>query len=237
MSVIRSAIRGQVYALLHQTSSDTTFSDTQINDWINEAQSLVASIITWPRKRNTTTVALANTATYALPTDWVQTLKVYFGNVAVAGDIQELEIVTEDYLASVAPGWLETTTQSQGRPRYFVVIDKTNFLVYPTPDSANVGKAFNHSYIYEPAALTSDSDTPSMPQPYQNILKFYVLHLAFIANNNKDFATAMFNDFMAHHKQIQADANKEAKQSLQWVWVDRVGLDVGGDSVGESLQL
>lgn len=237
MSVNRGAVRSQVYALLHQTSSDTNFDDDKLNGWIDEAQSLVASIITWPRQYDTSKVAIAGTATYALPTDWIQTLRVFFGTTTLAGDMKPLEIVSEDYLTSVSPGWLENTVASRGRPRYFVIKDKQNFLVHPTPDTDSVGKVFHHNYVYEPAALASDSSEPAMPLPYQNILKFYVAHLAYIALGNKDFATAMFNDFMAHHKQIQADSNKETAQTMQWAWVDRVGMDDSNGSIGENLTL
>jgi len=77
VALTRSQIRSQVYALLHQSSSDTNFSDDQINSWIDETQSLVATIIQYPRKYDSTVPAVAGTSVYALPTDWVMTLRVF----------------------------------------------------------------------------------------------------------------------------------------------------------------
>src|SRR3990167_10366002 len=118
---IRSAIRSQSYTLLRETSGDSNFTDTQINDFIDQAISLIAPIIEHPRKESSGTQVSEGNGDVTLPTDNLVILNAYFGDKAVLSDWTPIKVVTEEVLKAIAPNWGQTPTSSEGRPAYFLV--------------------------------------------------------------------------------------------------------------------
>lgn len=223
-----AAIRNQVYALLKQTSGDSQFTDAQINGFINEAQRLLVPIIELPRKHGTAVQVTAGMGDITLPTDNVLILDVYYGDPAVRGSVRKLAVITEQTLSALHPGWLETNTDSRGTPRFFVKRNETTGLLFPRADtnSSTTGKTVILNYVYTPTDLSSDSDSPSFPLPYHDVMKFYVLYLIWMALKEPVLAEQYKTDFFEHHKNIQSGSTKEARETMAWTWAeDDVNVD------------
>lgn len=225
----RSEIRSQCRVILNETdSANTHFSDTNINEYIDQAQTFLASLIEYPRKFSSGTQAIDDTAKYALPTDNLIIISIYFGDISIANDIHPLQIVSEEVLTSMFPQWLDATSSTKGRPQYAVVIDRNDILLYPRPDSENsaTGKKIYIDYVYVPASLASDSASPDLPLPYHNLIQFYVAHLAYLRLQQQDASIQSLKIFAEKVKALKSVVVKETQQSLGWQW----GVHEGGST-------
>jgi len=217
---IRSAIRSQSYTLLRETSGDSNFTDTQINDFIDQAISLIAPIIEHPRKESSGTQVSEGNGDVTLPTDNLVILNAYFGDKAVLSDWTPIKVVTEEVLKAIAPNWGQTPTSSEGRPAYFLVKSRTTGHLYPHASAAESvsGKKWWVNYVYQPAVLSNDSNSPDLPLPYHDILKFYVCHLCYLNLSNPAMADYMFKLFSQNHQAIRGISTREAQETMRFSW-------------------
>ena len=216
-----SDIRSQVYALLREQSGDSQFTDAQINSLINQAQRLLVPIIEQPRKFSSGTQAVAGTATYAVPSDFVMLKTAYFGKTDVSGDNLPLEFKTEQWLRANYPNFLYTGSDAYGRPKYILLKDDDTFLLFPTPnaDESVTGKFLIIDYLFNPADLSGDSDTPDLPLSYHDLIKFYVCYLCYLNLGKPDIAALLFASFEKHHKLIQQASTIESEENLAFSWI------------------
>lgn len=224
---IRSDIRTQARTVLSETdSANSHFTDAQLDEYIDQSQTYMATMIEYPRKFATGTQAIDGTARYALPTDVLVVLSVFFGDTSIQNDIFPLEMIREETLTNLYPGWLDATVSTKGRPLYAVIIDRSTLLIQPRPDTTNAAtnKKIYINYVYVPAALTSDSDSPDLPLPYHDIIQFHVAHLAYLKLQLPDMAAKMIALFADKAKSIKATVVRESRQNLGWEW----GVSDGG---------
>lgn len=228
-------IRTQCYGLLRETSSDTQFGDTQINSFINQSIKLASPIIELPRKFSSGTQGVQGQGAYAVPSDFIALRTAYYGDETVSGKSYPLKFIREETLKEIHPSWRDTSASAQGRPRYIFFRDQSTFYIFPTPDAlaATTGNKLIYNYIYQATDLSADSDIPSLPLPYHDILKFYTCHLAYLNIGNKDMAKMMFDEFIASHKSIQAISITESKEAMafQWGYSDEVNDSLYGDTI------
>ena len=227
-----SAIRAQLRALINEPDPNNShFSDSDFNEYINEAQTFLAAYIEYPRTIVSTQVT-AGTANYSLPSDSISIITVYFGDLAIANDIRVLRVLNEESLKTIYPSWLSTDSTSRGRPRFAFLKERTILTLIPTPDADNAvtGKKYHLNYIQTPAALSSDSDTPELPLPYHDLLQFYAAHLAYLNLQVQEMADKMMASFSEKIKALQAEVNKESKEALSWQWT--YNEDVSGETFG-----
>lgn len=126
--------------------------------WINAALHEVASERDWPWLEGTDTFNTADgTAQYALPSDWQRSR-----GLLVAGEPAAYVNVAEgdDYA-----DW------DQMEARWSYTVDADQLTIYPTPGAV---LACTHRYVKEEADLSSDSDTPLIPDRFH----WMVVHLA-----------------------------------------------------------
>lgn len=224
-----AAIRSQVYSLLRETPlTDSNFTDAQINAFINQAIKMAVPIIEQPRKDATPVAAVQGTTDYAVPSDFVRLNTADFGDVTLANDVKPLTFVTPETLRSLFPFWRSTHVSNQGRPSYIAFAkDEDTLFLYPPPNAAEAvsGKYLIYNYLFYPADLSADSDTPDLPLPYHDILKFYVAHLCYLNLGNGDLATKMYGEFIAHDKQIRLASTIESKEALGWEWAYDDGVN------------
>ena len=227
-----SDIRSQIYLLLRETSStDSNFTDAQINSFINQSIRLMVPIIEQPRKFSSGTQVVAGTATYTIPTDFVMLKTVYFGDKTITGDDLPLEFKTEQWLRAHFPNWRDTSTGARGRPKYIILLDDDTFLLFPTPDATEsaTGKLLTYDYLFIPTDLSSDSDTPDLPLPYHDLIKFYACYLCYLNLGKKDEAVLVFKSFTEHHKLIQRASTIESEENLSFQWIgDERDMEGGG---------
>lgn len=230
-----SDIRTEVFSLLRETEeTDTNFTATQINAFINQAVKLLVPIIEQPRKFSSGTQVTQGTGSYVVPSDFVMLKTVYFGDESVNGDSSPLQFVTEQFLRAAFPSWRSTSSQTQDRPRYIMLLDDDTFYIYPTPSAAEAvsGKKLIYNYLFLPTDLSSDSDTPDLPLPYHDLIKFYAAYLCYLNLGNKDTAVLMYKSFMEQHKLVQSASTIESEENLAFSWVGDVqDLDEDGPRI------
>jgi hypothetical protein len=219
-----SDIRSQVYSLLKETSGDSNFTDAQINSFINQTQSLIAPLIELPRKQSSGTQVTEGMGSVTLPTDNILILDAYIGDTSLAGDMKRLIVVKEQV---IPPTWMDTNTSSRGEPTRFFQQTLTNGIIYPraNANAAATDKKVYFDYVYKPADLSSDSESPSFPLPYQDIIKFYVLYLCYLTLGNSALAQQFKNDFIEHHKVIQSASTKETREGFSFQWTYGISDD------------
>ena len=219
-----SEIRTQVYDLLSEADGDSHFTPTELNSIINQSQSLIAPLIELPRKLSTGVQVTQGMGSVTLPVDNILILDVYYGDNTKPGGMRRLFVVKEQV---IPPDWQDTSVNSQGEPNKFFQQTLTNGIIYPRANStsAATGKMVYFDYVYLPADLSADSDTPSFPLPYQDIMKFYVLYLCQLSLGNKESATLYKQAFFEHHKLVQSASTKETREGMTWQWTYRVDDD------------
>lgn len=218
-------LRNRTYSLLREDSTNTHFTDTSVIDgFLNEGVTFAAVFIEYPRDLVSVT-SQNNIGSYTNPDDNLMVRTAYFGDSGVSGDIHPLKFVTEETLREIYPSWLDQTSSGQGRPQYFMQLDRHTIHIFPRPDAANAGKKVWINYNYVPTAMVDDSDTPDLPLPYHNLLPLYALYLAYIALQNIMVSRAMYNDFMEKINRLKSAVTKETKEALSFQWGTSEGLD------------
>lgn len=144
-------------------ASDSFFSSSQLNTFINEAVSAFQHEESWPWHQGTETLTtVAGTASYApLDTNWTMTKNLY-----IAG--------FEPMILSNQPDVDYVTVQ--GQPvAYYVFQEK--IVLSPTPDSVY---SVVHQYYKNEPLLVSDTDIPLCPAEFHYALVSYAAHLALL---------------------------------------------------------
>lgn len=203
----RAQIRSLIYGSISQVEGSGDFAASDINGFIDKGIRFLAPYLKWPRTRDSITPVLGQ-ATYAmslLTKTYVCLLNAYFGDTSIQGDIQPLDIYTEETLTSIQPKWLDANSNVRDRPRRIIEIDKSNFVIHPTPDAASVasGKQLLISYVYLPDPLASDSSIPDLPATFHDFLVDYGQYECFNGKLNKtDDADKILNRLMARCKTV-----------------------------------
>jgi len=144
-------------------SSRYRFSDSQITQWINDAQR-VSVLSTRPILRHYTFELALNTTYYSLPSDFLQLYRARIKNQR----LDELSILALD---KKGDKWEETTGQPTN---YFVdFTSRTKIGMYPWPaDSSSTGTV-TVDYFSQAIDLSSAGDVP-----YNSITEMYPYHYA-----------------------------------------------------------
>ena len=228
----RSAIRSLVRTYISQTDTgNTDFTDSDLNGFIDEAVRKLAAIVKKPTKRTSFQVT-DGTATYAIATyaaDLILPTKAYFGNPAIGRDVKPLRIIPEESLAELNPSWLETTSDSKGRPEYLIK-DGTDLRIHPRPDATEgaSGKLVYLTFVYQPAAIASDSAEPDMPLVYHDLVSIYAAHLCWGTKlNNVEKADYYLNLVYAQAKKYEELIVKESV-SFGFTWGNTLDPDDDG---------
>lgn len=215
----RQQIRERVRILFGQeTDSNTSrYSDTQLNGLIDQAIGQIATFIEYPRDLVEVT-SEQDKGAYTLPSDTVKVLTVDFGNRSSAGDCEPIKYLNLETLRGLYPDWLDNTSSSQGRPKYWTLLDRNTILVHPRPNSSEAGKKIIMSYVYLPASLASDSSTPDLPPAAHMLVPFYVLYLAYTGLTDIERATTALALFDKELDRIKPMLEKEAEEGFKFTW-------------------
>lgn len=223
----RNQIRTQIRALIDQPdSSNSRFTDDQLNEYIDEAVNYTAVFIEYPRDFIEIQVE-QNIGAYTLLTDTLVVRTAYFGDKTISGDLRPLTIISEETLKELYPSWYETNSNTNSRPQYLILMDRNTIYVHPKPDANNsaAGKKIVLDYIYNPAALSDDSSIPDLPVPYHGILQLYAGHLAYLRLNNADLSAKLLQMYRDKIKELKSTVTKETSEGLAFQFGYDPGLD------------
>src|ERR1700694_1342071 len=94
LSTLRTQVRRLV---LEEDNTNTHFTDSEINDYLNQAVTFLGSQMEWPEQVDQAT-AIPNQALYKLPDDFIALVDVYFNN-------QKIIILERADLGQISPSW------------------------------------------------------------------------------------------------------------------------------------
>lgn len=142
----------------------TTFSDLALNIGQEEVQKHLIMAGELYYAKTVTALTVLNQADYIWPTDLlkVNRLELVTGGVAPNEILRELMPITLNQMNAFG--------QQNGMPSNYVLM-KDRFTLYPIPDTPNL--TVRLYYSYKIAALTSDSQTPDVPEQYQKVIAAY----------------------------------------------------------------
>ena len=84
-------------------------------------------------------------------------------------------------------------------------------------EESATGKIIQFTYVYNPADL-SDSDSPSFPLPYHDIMKFMMASIYYDSSGNIPVGQAMLQKFMFFHNEIKDASLTEVQGAMRWQW-------------------
>jgi len=135
-----------------QDYTENTFTVTDINNFIQQAEQRIYNTVQLPALRKNVTGSLSTGNKYlAMPTDWLATF-----SLAVINTSNEYNYLLNKDVNFIRQSFPDTDTDFYGEPQYYAVFDNATFIVGPTPD-ANYSAELHYFYYPESivTALTS----------------------------------------------------------------------------------
>jgi len=233
-------IRSQTRVLISETDeANSHFSNSELNSFTNQAINFLTTLIEYPRDIVEIQVE-DGVGIYSLLSDTLIIRTAYFGDVNVKDDIKPLKVLTEETLKELFPTWLDETTDTRGRPRYLILLNRKQIFIYPRPDTAESasGKKVILGYIFRPTDLSADGDTPDLPTPYHTLLQFYAAHMCYAGKLQRiDISNNMFTIFTTKVQALKPTMIKEAQELLRFQWGETDNLETGIASSAADLKV
>jgi hypothetical protein len=147
-------------------ASDGNLTDAILTRIVNRALQRISSEFDWPwLYAEETITTVAGTLDYNLPTRWTKTAWL---SEETVGDLQPAS-----HLQSRR--WVEQATRITGRPLYYVHEGVSQIRLFPAPDAVY---SIGHGYYTSEAVLSVGSDTPALPDPFDDLLVWKALEFA-----------------------------------------------------------
>ena len=135
-----------------QDYTENTFTTTDINNFIRQAEQRIYNTVQLPALRRNVTGTLSIGNKYlAMPTDWLSTF-----SLAVINSANEYSYLLNKDVNFIRQSFPDTDTDFYGEPQYYAVFDNATFIVGPTPD-ANYSSELH--YFYYPESIVTASTT------------------------------------------------------------------------------
>lgn len=184
--------RARIYLRDQGTSSNRQqFTDATLLQFLSDGQR-EANAQNWLLTSSYTVTLTLGTTAYAMPSDFMATLRVWYQAVGVGGYIK-LSETSFDQMDAQASGW----TSATGIPtRYYQDRSSQTVLMafWPAPSVSNsTGTAIIY-YVQQSADITSSTAQPFngklVLQPYASALAYYVTYRGFMSMEETELATA-----------------------------------------------
>ena len=135
-----------------QDYTENTFTTTDINNFIRQAEQRIYNTVQLPALRKNVTGTLSTGNKYlAMPTDWLSTF-----SLAVINTANEYSYLLNKDVNFIRQSFPDTDTDFYGEPQYYAVFDNATFIVGPTPD-ANYSAELHYFYYPESIVTASTS--------------------------------------------------------------------------------
>ena len=210
MSLALSDLRIATRRYINETStSNTHFTDSELNDYINQAVQFLAVEMEWNIQTDTA-VAIQDQALYQLPTDFIELVDVYFNNT-------KMIILDRVDLGTVSPQW---QNDPSGTPKICYRFDRNTIGVYNPPDSTQAGFLIQINYVRLPAELLTDTDIPDLHTAFQVCLPFYAAYICHHRLGNEKASDRNLQQFEIHRKKLMAIVDKfsDDTKRFRWAW-------------------
>lgn len=135
-----------------QDYTENTFTTTDINTFITQAEQRIYNTVQLPALRKNVTGSLSAGNKYlAMPTDWLATF-----SLAIFGPDNEYKYLLNKDVNFIRQSFPDTDSAFYGEPQYYAVFNATSFIVGPTPD---VNYSAELHYFYYPESITTAGTT------------------------------------------------------------------------------
>ena len=135
-----------------QDYTENTFTVTDINNFIQQAEQRIYNTVQLPALRKNVTGTLSTGNKYlAMPTDWLATF-----SLAVINTSNEYLYLLNKDVNFIRQSFPDTDSDFYGEPQYYAVFDNATFIVGPTPD-ANYSAELHYFYYPESIVTASTS--------------------------------------------------------------------------------
>lgn len=208
MSFALSALRTKTRRLIgDEDTTNTHFDDSELLDYLNQASLFMATEMEWPEQTSTAT-SVQSQALYALPSDFVALIDVYFDNLP-------LTIVDREDLKQINPAWQDA---DDATPQYLYKADNAVMGLYPPPDAAHAGLDIQIQYISIPADMATDTDIPDLHTAFQIALPFYAAYLCDYKLGNLKASQMHFAQYDLHRKRVMSKVQGFADDTKRFRW-------------------
>lgn len=188
-----SYICGDIVTRVQQRVKDTGYSSTEIKSYLNDTQNDVFNEYRLPfmetTQNYTLTIGVSDiTNGSGLPTNYVQAIDLV---VTTAG--QERVVTYKDIreIDNFTPDPDDTVAHPQNTPLYWYLYALTP-RVYPVP---NIAYTITLRYYKKPTLLSSDSDVPSLPSEFEELLVVGAAYRVLQVKDNYDQAGILQNKY------------------------------------------
>lgn len=167
---------------------DGAFSDSDINDYLNDIQNEVVGADEYPflEAIDTDTLSVGDKE-YTLPTDYQVSILFEVSDPANINNTLDLTYVPYRQLLAKQPNALIATAQYA--PCKYTLF--ANRLIFDVPvDKAYTVKLY---YLKKPTQMTADTDVPVIPEEFSEIYVLGALERAEESRDNYDFAAIHSN--------------------------------------------
>ena len=131
-----------------QDYTENTFTVTDINNFIQQAEQRIYNTVQLPALRKNVTGSLSIGNKYlAMPTDWLATF-----SLAVINSANEYTYLLNKDVNFIRQSFPDTDSDFFGEPQYYAVFNDTSFIVGPTPDAAYSAELH---YFYYPESIVT----------------------------------------------------------------------------------
>jgi hypothetical protein len=135
-----------------QDYTENTFTTTDINTFITQAEQRIYNTVQLPALRKNVTGSLSAGNKYlAMPTDWLATF-----SLAIFGPDNEYKYLLNKDVNFIRQSFPDTDSVFYGEPQYYAVFNATSFIVGPTPD---INYSAELHYFYYPESITTAGTT------------------------------------------------------------------------------
>jgi hypothetical protein len=135
-----------------QDYTENTFTVTDINNFIQQAEQRIYNTVQLPALRKNVTGTLSTGNKYLnMPADWLATF-----SLAVINTSNEYLYLLNKDVNFIRQSFPDTDSDFYGEPQYYAVFDNATFIVGPTPD-ANYSAELH--YFYYPESIVTASTT------------------------------------------------------------------------------
>lgn len=137
---------------LIQDYTENTFTTTDINAFIQQAEQRIYNTVQLPAlRKNVTGTTTAGNKYLAMPSDWLST----FSMAVINSNNEYLYLLNKD-VNFIRQSFPDTDSDFYGEPQYYAVFNSTSFILGPTPDAAY---SVELHYFYYPESIVTAGTT------------------------------------------------------------------------------
>jgi hypothetical protein len=200
LSDIRAAVR--------ERADDPTFDNIKLDRWTNWVLDDIYTRYNFPfMEASTTFNTVDGTQEYAL--------------TGIASDIDKIRLLTDttndvvlDYIDPIELEQADPANDDESKPYKWTVYNDT-LKLWPTPDAAYVIKV---TYKKVPAHLTANTESPLIPERYQEIVVLGVFQKVNEWNDDYDYAGVVERQYEQKIMKMISDYRKESGQYRPVAW-------------------